>query len=194
MAEVYHQRERQGGFSPGAVFAVGQLQTTAVGFSNLAAENQANAAAAVLGSKEWNKKILAVQKPRPFVEHKNFQRVGPESPAYGHLARVFFREVERGIHGITDQINQELLKLVCVSLNINPGTFHHAHRQTSLQGGCPANQRLYVDLGLSGRRHASELRVTLHEPTQGFNPVFNYLKAVAHILINLLGQGGPASE
>jgi hypothetical protein len=53
---VIRDWQRQHGFASLAIIAVGELQHTAVGFFDLAAQYQSNAAAAVLGGEEWNKK------------------------------------------------------------------------------------------------------------------------------------------
>src|SRR5579864_4632070 len=56
-------RDRQGQHSLTAcpVSAVGELQHAAVGLSDLSAQDQTDAATAVLGGEEWNKKIVAVE-------------------------------------------------------------------------------------------------------------------------------------
>src|SRR6266481_4758616 len=53
--------QRDHGFATAAVGPVGKLQHASVGLGDLAAQNQPNAAAAVLGSKEGDKEVVAVQ-------------------------------------------------------------------------------------------------------------------------------------
>jgi hypothetical protein len=57
-------------FTALSIIAVGELQHAAVGFCNLAAQDQTNAAAAVLGGKEWNKKMSLLSRPDPYSRTK----------------------------------------------------------------------------------------------------------------------------
>jgi len=81
--ELSHRRfvgDRQGedGFTAGAVRAVGKLEKAAVGFSDLAAQDEADAAAAVFGGEEGHEKIVAVEQAGALVadEDLNAARVG----------------------------------------------------------------------------------------------------------------------
>src|SRR5262249_39115822 len=96
-AEVHHQWQGQRSFSARTIFAICELESSTVSFSNLPAENQTNAAAAVLGGKKRDKEVVTVEKARAFVEHGNFERVGPQSPANCDCTWMFRRKIQRGI-------------------------------------------------------------------------------------------------
>ena len=48
------------------------MQHAAVGFCNLSAQDQTDAAAAVLGGEEWNKKIVAIEQAGALVADEGF--------------------------------------------------------------------------------------------------------------------------
>src|SRR5215472_17314861 len=61
-AEVHHQWQGQRSFSARTIFAICELECSTVSFSNLTAENQTDAAAAVLGGKKRDKEVVTVEK------------------------------------------------------------------------------------------------------------------------------------
>ena len=76
---------------PCPISAVGELQHAAVGFSDLAAQDQTDAAAAVLGGEEWNKKIVAVEQAGALVADEDFNAARVGAPAHFHGAGMFER-------------------------------------------------------------------------------------------------------
>src|SRR5579875_592895 len=65
-------REPQNRFATGAGLSVAQAQCTAVGFGDLAADDEADAGAATFGGKERNEQIGGVGETRAFVAHDDF--------------------------------------------------------------------------------------------------------------------------
>src|SRR5579872_80510 len=98
-------------------------------FSNLAAEDQANPAASMFGGKEGHKEVVTVQETRSLIQHKDLHRIRAHPPAHFHLARLFPGEIQRGIHGIADHINEQLLKLIQVSINLDFWAIQHTYRE-----------------------------------------------------------------
>jgi hypothetical protein len=112
-------RDWQGehGFTALSIIAVGELQHAAVGFCDLAAQDQTDAAAAVLGGEEWNKKIVAVEQAMALVADEDFNTARVGAPAHFNGAGMFERGIKRGVDGVTDQVDQHLLDLVRVGFN-----------------------------------------------------------------------------
>ena len=88
---VIRDRQRQHGFTACPVRAVGELQHAAVGFCDLAAQDQTDAAAAVLGGEEWNKKIVAVEQAGALVADEDFNAARVGAPAHFNGAGMFER-------------------------------------------------------------------------------------------------------
>ena len=100
-----------------SVIAVGELQHAAVGFGDLPAQDQTNAAAAVLGGEEWNKKIVAVEQAGALVADEDFNAARIGAPAYFNRAGMFDGGIKRGVDGVADQVDQHLFNLVGVGFN-----------------------------------------------------------------------------
>ncbi len=64
-----------------------------MGFGDLAAQDEADAAAAVLGGKEWHEKIVTVEEAGAFVADEDLNAASVGAPADLDRARMF----ERGI-------------------------------------------------------------------------------------------------
>src|SRR4051812_13925175 len=94
---VIRNWQRQHGFTSRPVSAVGELQHAAVGLSDLAAQDQANTATAVLGGEEWNKKIVTVEQAGTLVADEDFNAARVGAPAYFNRARMFECGIKRGV-------------------------------------------------------------------------------------------------
>src|SRR3954468_250140 len=120
--DVIRDRQRQHSFTACPVRAVSELQHAAVGFSDLAAQDQANAAAAVLGGEEWNEKIVAVEQAGALVSDEDFNAARVGAPAHFNRAGTMLEiGIERRIDGVADQVDQHLLNLVWVGFNGDGG-------------------------------------------------------------------------
>ena len=86
---VIRDRQGQHGFTACPVIAVGELQHAAVGFCDLSAQDQTDAAAAVLGGEEWNEKIVAVEQAGALVADEDFHAARVGAPAHFHGAGMF---------------------------------------------------------------------------------------------------------
>src|SRR5947209_6672273 len=150
---VIRNRQRNNSFAAGAVAAVGELEHAAVGLGDLAAEDQADAAAAVLGSEERHEKIVTVEQAGTFVADEEFNTARIGAPAHFDRACMFERGIERGVDSVANQIYEQLLDLVRVGVDGNRRAFQGFYRQAALQRGCALHQGANVHAGARGRRH-----------------------------------------
>ena len=134
---VIRDRQCEHRFAALSIRAVGELQHAAVGFCDLAAQDQTDAAAAVLGGEEWNKKIVAVEQAGALVADEDFNAARVGAPAHFHGAGMFERGIKRGVDGVADQVDQYLLNLVRVGINGDGRAVERGGRK----GGAPAMPR-----------------------------------------------------
>ena len=99
---VIRDRQRQHCFAARPVSAVGELQHAAVGFCDLSAQDQTDAAAAVLGGEERNEKIVAVEQAGALVTDEDFNAARVGAPAHLNRAGMLERGVKRGVDGVAD--------------------------------------------------------------------------------------------
>src|SRR3954452_10589184 len=83
---VIRDRQGQDGFASLPISTVGELQHTAVGFCDLAAQDQTDAAAAVFGGEEWNKKIVTVEQAGALVSDEDFNAARVGAPTHFNRA------------------------------------------------------------------------------------------------------------
>jgi hypothetical protein len=105
---VIRDWQRQHGFASLAIIAVGELQHTAVGFCDLASQDQSNAAAAVRGGEEWDKKIVAVEQAGALVADEDFNAARVGAPVHFHGAGMFERGITSPAGGL-DRIGDPLV-------------------------------------------------------------------------------------
>ena len=86
---VIHVRQGKHCLAAVAVGAVGELQDAAVSFGDLAAQNQPDTTAAVLGGEERHEKIVAVEQAGAFVKDEDFNATRVGAPADFNGARMF---------------------------------------------------------------------------------------------------------
>ena len=83
-----------------------------MGLGNLATEHETDARPLRLGGEEWNEEILGIGNTRPFVIHPDFQMPSTffYPPPHFYATSKFFRR----LHGIANQIDQELIELIAI--------------------------------------------------------------------------------
>src|SRR5437899_10045948 len=108
-------RKRDASPAPGAVAAILKGQGAAVGLGDLTAEDKSNPRTAGFGGVERDKQVGRARKARPSVFNPHFKVSAIFPPAHFHAASRF----ERGIHGVAQQVDEELVELVAISPNRN---------------------------------------------------------------------------
>src|SRR5277367_2960830 len=76
-------------FAAAAVAAVLQRQRAAVGFCDLAAEDETDAGAALFCGEEGDEKVCGVGDTRAFIEHRDFHVRAVPGPSYLYAAAGF---------------------------------------------------------------------------------------------------------
>ena len=94
-------------------FAVLQSERAAMGFGDLTAKHQADARSFRLGREERDKEVCRVGDAGAVVLHPNFKRAAGLGPA--DFDGAVLADFERGIDGVPDQIDDELLQLVAAA-------------------------------------------------------------------------------
>jgi hypothetical protein len=163
---VIRDRQREHSFTARPVRPIGELQHAAVGFSDLAAQDQTDAAAAVLGGEEWNKKIVTVEQAGALVADEDFNAARVGAPAYFNRAGMFERGIKRSVDGVADQVDQHLLNLVGVGLDDYKRAVDRSDPKTALQRCRALHQGANIDARTSGCGHARKPRVCLHKSVE----------------------------
>src|SRR5258708_28130693 len=104
---IIGKRQGHGGFTACPVGPVGKSQNPSMGFSNLPAQDQPNSAAAVLGGKERNKQIVAIQQSGAFVANNNLHTARVGVPPDFDRSGMTQRRVQRSIRGIANDVDQQ---------------------------------------------------------------------------------------
>src|SRR2546422_11710740 len=99
--------------APGAVAAILEGQGAAVGLGDLTAEDKSNPRTAGFGSVERDKQVGRARKARPRAFNPHFKVGTAFPPAHFHAPSRF----ERGIHGVAQQVDEELVERVASSAN-----------------------------------------------------------------------------
>jgi len=102
--------EAEAGFAAVGVGAIFEVELAAMGFGDLAAEDQSNARAARFGGEEGNEDVGRVGDARAVIHDPNFQEGAVARPADVNAAARF----ERGVHSVADEIDEELLQLIFI--------------------------------------------------------------------------------
>src|SRR5581483_7393745 len=119
----------QRGLTSANVFAVLQRERATVGFGNLPAQHEADAAAAGLRGEERNEEVVAVKESGALVADEDFDRVSVHVPAYLNRAGRADRRVERGVNRIADDVDEQLLKLVGIAVERDFVASHDLDRE-----------------------------------------------------------------
>ena len=96
-----------------AIVAVFQGKAAPVVFGDLAAEGKANARSSRLGREERDKQVSGVRQAWPVVLDANLEKCGRCDPTDPDPSPGF----QRCIHGVMQQVDEQLFQLVAVGLN-----------------------------------------------------------------------------
>src|SRR5580658_4507084 len=108
MRERFLNREAQFCFAAAAVAAILERQSAAVGFCDLAAEDEANSGAALFRGEEGHEEVGGVRNAGAFIQYGNFQVRAVAGPGHLYSAARF----PCGVDGVVNEVDQKLFELV----------------------------------------------------------------------------------
>src|SRR5229473_5420202 len=172
------QRQPQPRTGARAVAPVLERQRSLVQLRDLAAQREPDAGPLRLGGEEGDEEVRSVRDARPFVEHRHLDVGGSRAPGHGHAAA----RLQRGVHRVAHQVDEELVELVGVRLDADLGPGRDADREALLQRRDPPHPFLHLDLPQPRRRQPRQPRVAGHEARERLGPPLDHLEPGSHVL------------
>src|SRR6185312_168214 len=117
---------------------------------------------------------VTVEQAGTLVADEDFKAARVGAPAHFHSAGMLERGIKRSVDGVADQVDQYLLNLVRVGFNGDVRAVERGDRKTALKRCGALDDGADIDARASGRWHARQPRVSLHESIERFNAVFNH--------------------
>src|SRR5258706_3603438 len=116
---------QESGYAAAAILPVCERQRAAMGFRDLATQDQTDSRASGLGGEKWHEQIRGVRESWAIVNDRKLNlRLLERPPNYD-----FPISFEHRLRSIADQIDQQLLQLVSVRLNCDRRAFNQPYRR-----------------------------------------------------------------
>ena len=149
---------------------------------NLAAEHKADTRTAALCCKERHKKIRGIGEARPFIPDDDGNARRRLLMHHEHPAACFLRR----IHGVANEIDQRLFKLVGIALDGERRPFLEKQVHAGLQLHDAMQQSVDFHRGELGGGELRQPGIGAHEPAERLGPGGDHVETSRHIVFPIV--------
>src|SRR3954468_16933235 len=176
------QRDAQAGTASLAIGSILQHQASAMCLCDLTAQDQPDPRPARLGGEKRNKQVPGVRETGPLVLdpqlHGRRVRPGQPLPANRYTAAGFADSID----SVSDQIDEQLLELIPISLNGQARPCRNADVMRFFQSDDAIDESGDIEGNELWRRQFREAGIRAHEPAQGLRSRGDHPEAALHVV------------